>query len=808
MSDPTLDAIFHKTIGASNTTLTPEDEHAAGLKIWGDNATSPHIQRSQEEIDKTEGAKIWGNPAPAAKPKPAQEPESSGSDFWGSLGRNALNIAQGKPLSLKDTKDSLAPVVEAGKAALAAANEIHKDSPIYQLAKEKGVNPGSDFVDKITAGPGGDIARTGVQEAEGGVKKMGQALDPSSDLDLGQRVIRGVGGVVDTVNGGMNTVFAPASAAIEQVPGVRDVVHGVMGGLHDATQYVGKQAIDKLGIDPNSEQAQVLTKAIDTLGQLGFIKVAGDTTEALKHQSALDTAYKALDQAKSSGDVGAIEQATSNLEKATNAPTPTATGNAGAAIVKGTSDLAGKGVKAVGDVMGKASDIGKKTADFALNQATGLNPETIKTAIDTPNLLSEGQKAGIDTTRQKAYEIVKNPLEQKVSDLGQKIEDTKNTIFNTAKSTINSKLQELSDTGSGYKDIRNSDATIKLADKNGNSWFENFVKSKGLKIENGEILADRGSAIRSPAEIARLNVLYKTYGKYTKFTPAEFLNFRQDIGEIAKFGEGITSNMSAFAKDFYNKLNEKGRPQIQGLEAIDKQFSPLKQSLKDAKKLIYDKNGIARPDAFERVNKELLSGKPATIEALKKVIPNFDDFMKQVADHHGTIGELKSITKDLYDSSGNLKDNAEQTILNLFNESKKGKLSKLQDALPEVDWNKFQQQVKVSKALKDIEFAKGQKVGTYFRAGSAILGATGNIPALITSIIAQPDVVIGILKRYGELKGIKPELVSTLTNKVREGIKPSAVEAKFIQNAFKKTNPAILHTLIRASMANPKQNAI
>lgn len=465
--------------------LTPEQSRANIDKIMGRTPSTPNDPSSDAGNSSTNTSgdtspvKVSGlfgalhtdlqNKSFETKPLSKMTPDDSTlksqdaqktGDFWGAAGRTAMSVASGTP-NMSQSADSAslaAPVVEGGKAALAAIEAAHEDNPLMNQLKQKATpqgqsfpsNSAEDFVKKITAGPSGDAARAGVQETEGGFNKVGEALNPSSNLDAGQRVIRGVGGVVDTISGGMNTVFSPTSAAIQQVPGVRDVVSGAMGELHSATQYVGKSAIDKLGIDPNSEQAQVLQKGIDTLGQLGMLKVAGDTSEALGHQKALDAGYKALDEARASGDIGAINEATTNLEKATSAPGPTATGNIGAGILKTATDS----VKGIADKFGglfnKTEDVTKANPKQMLMERAARQAGISNNDIAALRNLTPEQESMAQEYLNHSIKAADNPINTKsvwslpakeISDFRDQAKIQLNTIGQNMEDAINTDLK-------------------------------------------------------------------------------------------------------------------------------------------------------------------------------------------------------------------------------------------------------------------------------------------------------------------------------------------------------------------------------
>lgn len=328
-------------------------------------------------------AKIFGiSSKTSVLPKPVEPPKN---DFWGGAAGVAMSTLTGQAPKIEDVRKASAPLVEGAKAGAAAVNEMGKSTLAGRLEQKMGVvNPLRKSVEEVTAGQSGDAARMGVQEFEGGAQKVVEAVNPATNMRPEDRLVRGVGGVVDMTSGGLNTAFAPASAAIEQVGGVRDVVGAGMGALHTVTQSAGKAAIDQLGIDPNSEQAQVLQKAVDTLGNLGLLKVTHDTTKALGREGDITEANKALDIAKQSGDAAAIDAATSALEKATLAPAPSAVGNVGAGMYKAAGDVVKAPLEYFGEKTG-LKDFLSKTPEQLQREKTIKGFERQNTALKSVN---------------------------------------------------------------------------------------------------------------------------------------------------------------------------------------------------------------------------------------------------------------------------------------------------------------------------------------------------------------------------------------------------------------------------------------
>lgn len=419
---------------------------------------------------------------------------------------------------------------------------------------------------------------------------------PASD-QLGTRIIRGVGGGFDVIGGGLQAAFSPISAVVNNTPGVGQAVGYGMEKLNQGSQFAADAFKQHLGIDPNSEQGKVIDKGFNVLGQLLTMKVVGDTSEALGREGAINEAGTALEKAKASGDINSLNEATSKYEQATSAPKPTITGNVGAGLYNAAADLT-KGIA------GKTADLGSKMggalADLpktVLSQVSGLKSDTLNAAMQTPEALNTARTAGSEVVQQN--------------------------IFDTVKGSIDRKISDLTETGSGYGNIRKTNTSVTIP----KDFLANFLQSKGLTIEDGKISANANSAIRSPNEIARLQDLYNTYeGKITSANA--FLNLRQDVGGLAKFGEGISNNLVNASKDLYSKINDIGRPQIAGLKELDTSFQPQIEELQGVKNLIYKSDGTLKDNAQNIVNNLLNKSNAAKLARLEDVSPGITQDLK------------------------------------------------------------------------------------------------------------------------------------------------------------------------------------
>lgn len=120
--------------------------------------------------------------------------------------------------------------------------------------------------------------------------------------------------------------------------------------------------------------------------------------------------------------------------------------------------------------------------------------------------------------------------------------------------------------------------------------------------------------------------------------------------------------------------------------------------------------------------------------------------------------ELKKVKTDYFNKDGTLKDNAISKIANASNKGRESLLARLEQVSPGIT-----EKIRTLKAVEDIHAASGHKVGTYVRgalgAGSVL---SGNIPAIVATILSEPHIATQILRGYGKMLGIADATMSKI----------------------------------------------
>jgi hypothetical protein len=166
---------------------------------------------------------------------------------------------------------------------------------------------------------------------------------------------------------------------------------------------------------------------------------------------------------------------------------------------------------------------------------------------------------------------------------------------------------------------------------------------------------------------------------------------------------------------------------------------------------------LARYDAAKTGNLEAIARDARTeLKRSRNQIPTLKELDEEYAPF---VDDLKLIKREWIDqTTGDLKDNALTRIANATNAGRDQILERLEMIQPGIT-----KQIKLLRAIENIEKAKGNTVGTYTR--SAIAGGgllTGNIPLIVGAIIAQPEIAIPLLKGLGYTKRAVSPIIQAL----------------------------------------------
>ncbi len=292
-----------------------------------------------------------------------------------------------------------------------------------------------------------------------------------------------------------------------------------------------------------------------------------------------------------------------------------------------------------------------------------------------------------------------------------------------------------------------------------------IMKNSGLSFEDGKFHAPASSQL-SPADVSKLN--RDVMGQFQpafdtgKLTHNEYLNLRSRLADIANYEGG-------FGKS-----------------------EPLES-------------------AASRMRGQMNTD-------LRKKVPGLEELDAKFAPQIEQFNELK---KGILDKAGKLTDTGINRIANGANDTRSVFNTQLEKIVPGIT-----AKIKILSAIKDIEKAEGQKVGTYARNTGALISggagyAIGGIPMAIVGtiaemLIANPKVSVPLVRMYGAssnlIGGVKAylgEALNTVNNSpdLATGQKTIGQLAPKTASYFEKNPPSIGLSLKETPMeyneANP-----
>lgn len=333
--------------------------------------------------------------------------------------------------------------------------------------------------------------------------------------------------------------------------------------------------------------------------------------------------------------------------------------------------------------------------------------------------------------------IVKNPAKFEQAQQG---DISVGTVASNLKTAIETRLDALSENGKLYESVRNSGRQVTLPE----GGFQKILDKYGIKMEKGKLVVDPETARMhlEGGDIAALQKFMTDYGREGKASSNRILNARQALDKVAGWGENKTEASTLIARDLRAYVDERAAS-LPGLKAVDKLYGPERKLLNKVR----------------------------------------DDFLHK---------EMTPDGKTVY----MLNDNALRKLYSSTTALNDPMLQRLDQLVPGIG-----QDLRVIRALKDVELANGQKVGTYVRGavgGGGLM--TGNIPAIAAAIIFSPPILVPLLKWWGKISN-KMSTADNILTKVRAGSPLNDAQRAAISDAMRlyeqeaknaPTNPAVV----------------
>ncbi len=258
-----------------------------------------------------------------------------------------------------------------------------------------------------------------------------------------------------------------------------------------------------------------------------------------------------------------------------------------------------------------SANLANKLASYGTSQATGLSPETIHRIISNPEDFS--------------------PAAMK--------EFTREGVAAKAFGDVNTRLQDLADTGKEYGKVREANTPVNIT----KGTVEDVLGKHNISVsDEGKLIFTKESTPTSQGDQTALQHWYDTYGKEAEHSSNSFLNTRKGLDNLAQWDSSKTDAANRIAMDLRHAINEVGRPQVPGLEELDKQFSAEIQDLKQVKKDYFNSDGTLKDNAIGKIANLSNKGRDTVLARLEKVSPGIGEkvrTLKAVEDIHAASGQ-------------------------------------------------------------------------------------------------------------------------------------------------------------------------
>lgn len=297
--------------------------------------------------------------------------------------------------------------------------------------------------------------------------------------------------------------------------------------------------------------------------------------------------------------------------------------------------------------------------------------------------------------------------------------NSRDDVVNNVDQSIKLRQDQISETGKEYGTIRASGAVVKVQP----TWLGDSLKKNNWS--DGTVSIDQRGVVRpavkptrlaniSPSEQGALKQFMDVWGGKQSLTADEFLDGRKFLDRWSKWQTGVQGT-------------DQGKALFRNLH--------------------YDFN--------QQAQKQI----PGLYELDKKYGPE--------------RAELSKLQNDYLNVDGTLKDNASSKIANLTNKGREQVLARLEKISPGIG-----QQIRVMKAIEDINNASATKVGTYARgaigAGVGYVagggGLTGVGTAIIGMVLTHPQIATQLIRAYGYVNGVSGSILNKAVDTVKSSL--------------------------------------
>ncbi len=276
-------------------------------------------------------------------------------------------------------------------------------------------------------------------------------------------------------------------------------------------------------------------------------------------------------------------------------------------------------------------------------------------------------------------------------------------LLTKVKNAFDDRFAKLKETGGEYEGVRSAPLLAAKEVPRAVSGLPQFVVDTlqnkfGIAVDDAGKLSVGAGSRATPKDIAGVQAVLDQYGKAPKLDANVILNTRQALDGIADYDGFYNGTADRIAKEIRSQYDKYAKTAVPGLAALDEKFAPEREFLGELRSALYENSGKQK--------------------------------------------------------TGEVRASAYSDISNLLSNAKVNKRTAIEKLVPGIT-----DEVRVLKALQDVEHATGQKVGTYTRSAAGVglgsgLLATGNLPAgvaaLLYGVFGTPKNFIKAIRAFGE----------------------------------------------------------
>lgn len=432
------------------------------------------------------------------------------------------------------------------------------------------------------------------------------------------------------------------------------------------------------------------------------------------------------------------------------------------ALAKGGAVAGGLG--SLGSSLQENQSLGKTLANTAVGTVTGgvlgaAVPAVGRGIGKVASGVGEAVKPGLKFAESQVFGLSPETMQtiRNFSEyFGKKATKSKNIedVTNSVEQAFKNHVENTGELGKAYGKLRKSNQKIEIPLAG--------EKPPSIKLKNGKTVVSTRIQ-QNPGGIHSViaDALKKFGLKVSKdgeiLAPTSKTKFRpEDIAVLQKFidqyGRGRTLSTSEF-------LNIR-----QALDVLAKYDTAKAGNVQNFARVLRQ--------GYDVIGKERINGLRALDE---KFAPE--------------VSLMNEVRSRLYDKNGNLKDSIPGYLMSLGSPSNFKKLQRLEKIVPGIG-----DDIRILRAINDIENAGGQKVGTYLR--SIILGGGGvasfmhgNFPLAIllgsaSAVAAAPENIVNMIVKYGEVTNAGRAFAEKIVGKMKAGKTLTTLEKQFVRSAL------------------------